>query len=517
MKYKIIYASLVIASIIIWGCTDQWDDYYKADSSVAGSDVMEALKSNSEFSSFVTLLENYGIDEEISSSKVYTVWAPTNSALSDNSGLIPSEDSDVKAFLLNHICYEKITYNDNSDSVTIKMASGKNLIINYSKKTIDAIPLSDTQDDVVSNGVIHTLDTPLTLRSTIWDIVKDLDYDQVDFLNSLTYEGFNSDSATQTGIDAETGEAVYDTLSGMVETNIFLDNVANLANEDSTMTFFIMDDASFSSENNKFRKYYVKSTDEKTDSMSELHIVSDLVVDGKITKDQLDGSLLSIYGTSVPVTSSNVTASYQASNGMVYVLGNYSLPVSDRIKEIFVEAEYPKPDTLNLSTQSIFKFADDDGTIVTWARNYASNGYSITSPSSTYSLKYVDYYIDDVYTCKYDIYWVSVTETESEAADTSDVMQYMQRVEFTWDEEEQEAVDDIVFTSDTVIPTYTNDIHEQYVGQFEVDTLNQSVGIYDSDQGTVTLDNYIRLRVEGINGEDTPIYLDYFRLVPVIE
>ncbi len=180
MNYKIIFASVFLAALIICGCTDNWDDYYKGDSTAVSGDVLTSLKSNSDYSDFVKLLENYGIDDEISSSKIYTVWAPTNSALSTYSSLIPSDTSDIKAFLRNHFCYDMITYQDNSDSVTVKMASGKNLVINYSSKTIDAIAIADTQDDVVANGVIHELNRPITLRSTIWDIIKDMDYDEVD-------------------------------------------------------------------------------------------------------------------------------------------------------------------------------------------------------------------------------------------------------------------------------------------------------------------------------------------------
>ncbi len=517
MKYKNIYASLIIALLVVWGCNDQWDDYYKDDSSAVGSNVLEALKANSDYSSFVTLLENYGIEDDMSSSKIYTVWAPTNSALSTYSSLIPGDSSDIKTFLLNHICYERITYDDNSDSVTLLMASGKHLVVNYSKRTIDAIVLSDTEDDVVSNGVVHSLDKPITLRSTIWEYIKDMDYEEIDFLNSLTYTGFDADSATATGIDAETGETVYDTVSGMVETNTYLKEIADLRSEDSTFTFYVIDDASFTSENNKFRKYYVKSTDTKTDSMSMLHVVSDLVQNETLNLSDLNGSQISAYGTIIPITSANVTSSYQASNGTVYFVNGFSLPVEDRIKEIFVEGEYPYPDTTNVNTQSIFKVPDEDGTIVTWARNYASNGYCITSPSSTYTLKYVDFYIDNAYTCKYDVYWVSVTETESEASDTSEVAQYMQRILPEWDEEEQEYVDDIVYTSDTIRPTYTDNVAEQYVGQFEVDTLNMSVSYEPMDDNYFYFDNCIHLRVEGVDGEDTPIYLDYFRLVPIIE
>ncbi|MCW3787003.1 fasciclin domain-containing protein [Plebeiibacterium sediminum] len=514
MKYKFIFISLLLASLIIWGCSDQWDDYTKIDGGVAGSDVLTSLKANSDYSEFVSLLENTGIAKEISSSKIYTIWVPTNAALSNNAGLIPEEEDQLKSFLLNHISYDKITYDDHSGSVNLKMASGKKLWVNYSDKTIDNIQIGDSKDLVVSNGVIHTIETPITLRSTIWEYIKDLDYDEVDFLNSLTYMVFNADSATQTGIDPETGEAVYDTISGMVQSNVYMDLIADLSCEDSTYTFFIMDDASFSSENGKFRKYYTKATDTQTDSMSMLHIVSDLVANKEY--ETISGSLESVSGMPIPVTSSSVISSYKASNGIVYFINNYSLPVTDRIKEIFIEAEYPYPDSLNINTQSVFKLPDAEGTIVTWARNYASNSHCITSPSSTYSLRYVDYFIDDVYTCKYDIYWVSVTETESEAAEGSTVSQCMKLVEYTMNEEE-ELVDNILYTSDFLIPSYTDNIQEQYVGQFEVDLLNSSISYRVDDQGSFHFDNYIRLRVEGRNGVNTPIYLDYFKLVPIIE
>ncbi len=514
MKYKITYTLIVIAAFIIWGCSDQWDDYVKKNEGVAGSDVLETLKSNSEYSTFVSLLTEAGIDEEISSSKIYSIWAPTNTALSTYSSLIPVDAAKKKSFLLNHISYERITYDDNTGNARIKMASGKNATVNYSERTINDIVIADSEDMVVSNGVIHTLDTPIMLLSSIWDFVKDLDYEQINYMNYLTYQKFVADSATQIGIDSETGKAVYDTASGMVDANVYLDLVADLSCEDSTYTFFVIDDASFSAENDKFKKYFTKSTETETDSISHLHIVTDLVTTGDIEQSKLNGSLESVIGNPIPVSSGSVLSSYKASNGMVYFLSSYSLPMSDRIKEIFVEAEYPYPDSLNMKKQSVFKIPD--GTIVTWARDYASNGHCITSPSSTYSLNYIDYFIDNVYTCKYDVYWVSVTETEAEADPASTVSQCIQRVNYVLNEN-GELEDEVLYTSDYIIPTYTSNIQEQYVGQFEVDQLNQSITISDSDQGSTYLDNYIRLRIKGINGDDTPIYLDYFRLVPIIE
>jgi hypothetical protein len=81
------------------GCTNKnWDDHYLTPPPTINTNVWDAIKSNSELSGFVTLMEKYNYDSLFMTDNTYTLFIPDNSAIAK---MAPSQVSDTT--ILNYL------------------------------------------------------------------------------------------------------------------------------------------------------------------------------------------------------------------------------------------------------------------------------------------------------------------------------------------------------------------------------------------------------------------------------
>ena len=86
--------NIILAAIIVtaFGCTKNWDDHYYNQPETINSNVWDAVKGNSELSSFVTLMEKYKYDTLFLTDDTYTLFVPDNNALAT---MVQSQVSDT--------------------------------------------------------------------------------------------------------------------------------------------------------------------------------------------------------------------------------------------------------------------------------------------------------------------------------------------------------------------------------------------------------------------------------------
>ena len=117
-----LYAKLISLSFIIYSlsfsvaCSDRWDEHY-SEADVETSTLWQMISSVSELSNFASVAEACGYDRILDGSQTYTVFAPTNLALSEAEarqliaeyrqqeaqGVRSNENTVVRRFLQNHI------------------------------------------------------------------------------------------------------------------------------------------------------------------------------------------------------------------------------------------------------------------------------------------------------------------------------------------------------------------------------------------------------------------------------
>ena len=72
---------LLFAALTFVACTDEWDNHY-SPTTQASQSIWQEIQQNSELSNFARVVQATGYDAALSSSQVFTVFAPTNSAFS---------------------------------------------------------------------------------------------------------------------------------------------------------------------------------------------------------------------------------------------------------------------------------------------------------------------------------------------------------------------------------------------------------------------------------------------------
>ncbi len=515
---------ITVLSLSLMGrCTDPWDERTSLNDGVPSSVLLDEIKSNPDLSKFADLLASTGLDKELAASKTFTVWAPNNAAFDAVVGDLPT-DSLLEQLLLNHISYERVNYDGVSEELRHKMANGKYMVLNTDDRTIDGVTLVDDEDNVAKNGVLHVIPEVLEVKMNIWEYLEaTASGKQADYILNQNVDIFDASIADQTGVDPNTGAPIYDTISGLRTVNAYIENVVDIDDEDELVTYFVLSDATLESEVARFKKYYVKQTETMTDSLTTWYVLRDVVVDGELSLDDLNGVITSLDGVSFTVNQSSIESTYNASNGIVYVLNDLNVDIEERVKPIMIEAEFPYPDTVNILTNNFFRIqpdVNDRYNLYTRARSYASNGYDIYFPSG-HGLNpgYIDFFIDKLNTVKYEMYWVSVHEVLDSEGLPEDTVSYTQSLfnmdwQYNVETEEIEMIHkDTIATG--VLPNYIDNAVETSLGVLSVDTLSSTITISENGLST-TRDQWIYLRVQG-SGSNTPISLDYIKMVPVIE
>ncbi len=343
-KQKI--AILLIALLGMLSCNNPWDEHVKVNDDVLDESIGDYLAANSQFTSFVALLKETGVDAILSSSVIYTVYAPTNEALNAVDASLIDTPEKKKFFVQNHIAFGSFSMKDGSINERINMKSNKKLLLNSSDGFIDEISLNPEKEVLVQNGIIEEIGTALIPRYSIWEHLE-LEAENnkfVAFINSLTTAVFQPELSEQIGLTAG-GKPIYDSV--FVIENEFLNEFVDLSNEEFELTLLIPSDELLNSEFTKFEQYYRfddKRSNEVPSAKDTVNILKmiarDMVIDGTFSASASEDTLLSIAGVKIPFNTSSITGSYQTSNGYVHYLTDCEVGIKDKILPIFMEAEF---------------------------------------------------------------------------------------------------------------------------------------------------------------------------------
>ncbi len=489
----------VLAGIVFLTCNDPWDEYVQLKDDTVTENLMEVISNDPELSAFYQLLEKTGWDEILVLSQMYTVWAPTNDAISNLDESYLTDTVKLKQLIDHHIAYTRYPYtNAGKESQKIKMYSGKILVLDYQNMKVEYASLHEPADVPAINGMLHIIDDVLIPKDNVWDFIENSSLCPLHtgYLNSLTGELFNPDLAIQTGVDATTGLPIYDTASGMVWNNHFINQIRDLRDEDSLFTVILLSDDVFEQEVEKFKPYYILDDELQSDSLTKWNICRDIVFSGIVDTVHIPDTLVSLFGIKIPLSSGAIEQTISLSNGIILVLSSCSVRLQDRIQPIIVEAE------------------SDDKTIVynpggglkgyTREKDLASGGYDFVLDNHKANPCALRYHVGYVNSVRYNFYWKAVDDFNGAyygaAVDT--IEQKLGEIGFTG------------YIND--IPTFgaLSPLHEGFIQV--TDTVYESAGeIYVGNKLYVTYRD-IWLQVSG-SGNNTTITLDYIKLVPVFE
>ena len=200
VKWMMCATIIILHSSFVISCSDRWDEHY-SEADVETSTLWQMISSVSELSNFASVAEACGYDRILDGSQTYTVFAPTNLALSEAEarqliaeyrqqeaqGVRSNENTVVRRFLQNHIALYRHPVSSLTDK-TIKMMNDK-----YAALTPEGLLMSklSTKNVLCDNGLLFTISGKLDYVPNVLeclDMTEDLD-SVYQFINShSTYE-----------------------------------------------------------------------------------------------------------------------------------------------------------------------------------------------------------------------------------------------------------------------------------------------------------------------------------------
>jgi len=489
-QYKIYL--FLITVLVLAGCNDKWDDHNKILDPALTENLLTVIQSNSDLSTFANYLASTGYDEVIASSKTFTVWAPTNSALTGLDGSIVSDESLLKQFVANHISNQAYLTRSADPLLTIRTLNGKNIL--FSKTKFEEANITEA-DRLASNGVLHIVDLAITPKMNAWEYLENSATSlHKTFLMSQDWIDRDLSQAEIIGIDPKTGNPIYKEGTGYYTRNRFLDGIADLSNEDQKYTFVVLTDVGFNAEKTKLTKYFTVNNTLYTparnafltDSITNWNIVKDLVLLGDYMPESLPDTLYSADSVKMHIDPAAIVETHKVSNGVVYVMNSISYKMSAKIKPVKIEGENyvvytgvtPNVAFTNTTGTRTILSRRNPTTMKTFRElyvyNHSTSGYWV-------------HYLTSLNSGTYKVYWVAVRDFNT----TGTITYFTQRFTFK---------DRTVVT----LPYKQVDIlnyNEVYLGDYTVTSYG-------------TLDAFL-VSFTSTTNTLNPLVLDYIKMVPV--
>jgi len=400
--YGIPLFALLIFTVLVCSCRDDWDNHYYADATGKSKlNLYQYIQSQAELSTFTKMLKSTGYDSVLNKSQTFTIWAPNNQALVN---VDLTDTALVRKIVKNHITRFS---RPSSGVITKKVLMLDNKLIVFALGTtgytfgVKAIVKSDV---ATTNGIIYILSDYAPYKMNIWEFINNASgIDSLrGYLNSLTVNQIDTAASYKDGIFIST---VYK------QTNKALTYLGNFKSEDSLYTAILPDNTAWVEAYARILPYYnTLSKDGGVPAQianTKWTLIQDLFFKGKQTLPIVQDTLYSTYGHAFfnPNRLFAGAQSTEMSNGISYLTSQLQNSATDSwFKEIRIEAESTRygRTTSNYTATSVTSI----GTGYTISKGY----YLRLDPttSSSISKLFVNFPIPNTLSAKYDIYCVFV-------------------------------------------------------------------------------------------------------------
>lgn len=331
---------------LIYSCDTAWDKHFDNNSEVEGAEVsnlnlLDYLKTQEDYSSFVQLLEETGIADELSRNQVLTVWAPDNESMATVSGL----DSLSKVRLAkNHINYVALYNSKLANKTEIQSMEGK--LLPLSRKSgvyyIDEHAVIRS-NQVCQNGVVHGIEGVLVPQKNIYEYIMECGPDYSVFRDTLVAHNdtiFDPKASFPKGVD-EVGNTIYDSV--FVISNPYFEK-GDPRKETSEFTMFIPNNEIMHAMLTDMTNYFVQIGREITtaDTVKMMDwFLRSILHSGKITNYEASRDRKSVFGELWRTDKQLVETNYQeCSNGLVYNISRFHVPTFMYLEKIVIYPSY---------------------------------------------------------------------------------------------------------------------------------------------------------------------------------
>lgn len=473
MIYKYFSPLILLVCLVaaLLSC-NKYNDQTEANDPALGQSLAQLINQTPSLSKFNEYLVKTGYDKVLTTSKMYTVWAPDNQTLQGLDAAVVNDTARLRKFVANHLV--NLAYYTNMPSPTLRIRTLNGKYIKFTKTQFEDATITQG-NQFVSNGVLHIINKIVLPQPNIWEYVSTTAYKQKTYIQNQDYITVDPTLAEQTGLDPVTGTPIYKPGTGLVTKNYLYDRVGDLRNESQEYTFILLTDAAIDAEKAKITPYVQSTTTDETNRLSSLHVIKDLVIKGAYTRETLPDVLTSADGVQVPINKNAILETHNTSNGIVYVMSQADVKLVDKIRPIKREGELPDGfSRTDKSANTAYRLRVNPNTGQQYNDIYIFN--------HKIPLFNVRYRLPELYSVKYKVYWVAPNDVQT--------LVFKQRF----------AINDPASTlfAETNVPLKTYD--QAFVGDYTATTY-----------GGVTA--YVVAANNGVD-QTNSINIDYFILVP---
>ncbi|WP_157257575.1 fasciclin domain-containing protein [Dysgonomonas macrotermitis] len=334
-NFRIIYIVMLVFVAGFMSCSEnEWDDHVGGSDGAIKADLLQQIKSNPDLTIFARAIEKTGYNLLLEQASNFTVFAPQNSAWS---GIDTNNIESLKKIVSYQIAYGKNISTDAVFMSKLKMVNTKYVRFNSSSQTLEGAKIISA-DKVAGNGVIHIVDKPFELKDNVFDYILSnfKNTELVKHLESMNTKVMDEERSVQTGVN-DLGQLEYDTI--WVDVNPFLTEYP-INNEDSLVTFILLEDDGFDYLKSKYMPYFKQQVDSLTEPLVKENICRDMVISlNKVVDLTAVDTIINVDGVKVPINGSNIKSTYEASNGRVYVISKSDILLKNKIQSIRIEGE----------------------------------------------------------------------------------------------------------------------------------------------------------------------------------
>lgn len=321
------------------GCKKMTDEHNEVTDPSLKQNLMQLIDANPSLTTFAGLLRQTGFDKDLLSSKNYTVFAPDNSQLAALDPVILNNASRLRSFISNHIAGQRYLTTTVTSLRRIQMLSGK-----YSAMlgtNIEGVGIT-TADKYAANGILQVISGLLPALDNCWEFMTNnplAPIKQSAFVQSLFRNVFDTSNAVILGINPNTGEPIYQAGTDSVFTNLFWNQVYDLRDEKKQFTYFMLTDAAWDVEVNKYKTYFPTSTTDSTTMTASWNVVRDFAIDTVYNPATIPDTIFSKTGTKLGIDRAAIVRTIKTSNGIVYIMNKLDVQPLHKFKTYLIEAE----------------------------------------------------------------------------------------------------------------------------------------------------------------------------------
>ncbi len=334
---QIIYTAVCLFTILT-SCQKSWDSHYgEEEATVSSLNLLDYLKSQPQYSSFVAKLEEYDLAGELERDQNLTVWAVSNEKMAALNAL--GEDS--KFILSYHI--NSLTYDNTKlkSGLRVMTFNGKYLTVDKEGEIVhvgDATVIKGNQ--LCKNGVVHEISQLLAPDLSIYEYLESLgaDYSIIrDTILAMNDTIFDLENSIPIGVDP-TGNTLYDSV--YVITNPVFEK-ANIRSEFANVTMFLPSNQAIADCFEDLGVLYDQFGKEflETDSLIAYTWIKEAIFYDRLVENVDEGDITSAFGRLWKPGVQQLNSDFKRmSNGRVYDITKLKIPNNvhiDMIKQLF--------------------------------------------------------------------------------------------------------------------------------------------------------------------------------------